>query len=147
MSRPVPQGKTAILMPSLGLRPATLGGVSGVVSARCVRLSAPRLVRFGTQAATPPNDEALVEPQRDENMQTRQPPVASAVFDAAYRRVDYHVTAWQPLGKRAFVFAIVMNDQRLVQPNVPEGADLDEVLQNAVRFVEQFLDGDASDPD
>lgn len=68
--------------------------------------------------------------------------MASIAFDAAYRQVDYHVTAWQPLGKPAFVFVIAMRDQRLVQPDVPEGANFDEVLQNAVRFVEQVLDAE-----
>lgn len=66
--------------------------------------------------------------------------VASATLDASYRGQDFHVTAWQPQGKPAFVFVVALRDQRWIQPDVAEAADFDEVLRNAVAFVERVLD-------
>lgn len=124
-------------------RPANLCGISDVASRKYSRLAASRRVRFGTQVLDTPTgtEGAIGEPAAA--LQRERAPVASATLDAAYRRVDFHVTAWQPHGKPAFVFVIAMKDRHWIQPEVAEGADFDEVMQNAVAFIERMLDAEA----
>jgi len=47
------------------------------------------------------------------------------------------------------VFVVALRDQRWIQPDVAEAADFDEVLRNAVAFVERVLDAqlDPEKPD
>jgi hypothetical protein len=98
-------------------------------------------VRFGTQVLDLRPDADAVGGVCEPPRQAAHAPVGSATLDASYRCVDYHVTAWQPLGRPAFVFLITLKDQRWLQPEVEEGADFDEVMQHAVAFVEGLLDG------
>lgn len=125
------------LSPSIGLQVTgpsrfTVGGTP-----RYSRLPAARSVRFGTEVA---DLESGAGPGQGNDEGGARPPVASATLDAAYRRCNYRVTAWQPEGKPAFVFLIAMGERRFLQPNVSEGADFDEVMQSAASFVEAMLD-------
>jgi hypothetical protein len=69
-------------------------------------------------------------------------PVASATLEGRCRGTSYRVTAWQPQGKRAFVFLLAVGERKFLQPNIPEGADFDEVMQHAACYVGQLLDED-----
>jgi len=129
------------LSPSLGLKWTGSGRLNSGDTPRYSRLPATRTIRFGTEVVDPTEagdvgDRAL----RAEGV-TRTP-VASATLDAAYGRCNYRVTAWQPEGKPAFVFLISVGERKLLQPDVPEGADFNEVMQNAANFVEQLLDAE-----
>jgi hypothetical protein len=145
MSRAVSNRTSPALGPSLGKRPGNLCGISDVASRTYSRLAASRRVRFGTQVLDMPLGEAVGNGDLDAPRQAERVPVASATLDAAYRHIDYHVTAWQPLGKPAFVFVIALKERRWIQPEVEEGGDFDEVMQNAVGFIERLLDVEAGE--
>lgn len=131
--------------PNLGRCPDNLCGISDVASRKYSRLAASRRVRFGTQVLDLPTGSDAGFEARGAARHIERAPVASATLDAAYRHVDYHVTAWQPAGKPAFVFVITLKDQHWMQPDVEEGADFDAVMQNAVEFVERLLDAEGGD--
>lgn len=126
----------APLSPSLGLRLAGFSRFTSGATPRYSRLPAARSVRFGTT----PVDLTDAGGAGDRTEGVTRTPVASATLDAAYRRRNYRVTAWQPEGKPAFVFLISVGERKFLQPNVSEGADFDEVMQNAANFIEQMLD-------
>lgn len=65
--------------------------------------------------------------------------VSSATMESTERGCHYHVTAWKPAGRPAFVFLLTVGEQRYVQPPVPEGADFDEVMLNVAGFVRSLL--------
>lgn len=126
------------LSPSLGLQLAGFSRITAGRSPRYSRLPAARSVRFGTEVVDLDEGGGAGDGTGTDGI-TRTP-VASATLDAAYRRCNYRVTAWQPQGKPAFVFLISVGERKFLQPNVSEGADFDEVMQNAATFVEQMLD-------
>lgn len=123
--------------------PNNLCGISDVVPRRYSRLPAPRPVRFGTEAAELPPGSQAADGGGDVAGRDTRAKVASATLDASYRGQDFHVTAWQPEGKPAFVFVVALKDRHWIQPDVAEAADLDQVLSNALAFVERLLDGEA----
>lgn len=145
MSRVMLNRSVPVLCPSLGQRPGNLCGASDVTSRRHSRLAAYRRVRFGTQVQDVPPQARSDMGEHVAPQQQQRAPVASATLDAAYRHTDFHVTAWQPQGKRAFVFVIALKDRHWIQPDVEEGADFDEVMQNAVKFIERLLDEEAGE--
>lgn len=132
MSRLTSNRKFTTMGPILGERPSNLYGISDVSAGKYSRLPAARPVRFGTKVELPAGTPETVHAT-----------VASATLDASYRGHDFHVTAWQPQGKPAFVFVVALSDRRWIQPDVAEAADFDEVLRNAAAFVEGVLDGEA----
>lgn len=124
-------------------RSGPLLGISDVCAGKYSRLPAARVVRFGTQVLELPSATQAADVWGDAARQDTGAKVASATLDASYRGQDFHVTAWQPEGKPAFVFVVALKERRWIQPDVPEAADFDEVLSNAVAFVERVLDGEA----
>lgn len=124
-------------------RSGPLLGISDVCAGKYSRLPAARVVRFGTQVLDLPSGAQAADVWGDAARQDTGAKVASATLDASYRGQDFHVTAWQPEGKPAFVFVVALKDRRWIQPDVAEAADFDEVLSNAVAFVERVLDGEA----
>lgn len=132
------------LGPGLGGR-SSLCGISDVSSGKYSRLPAARPVRFGAQVLDLPEGAGTYEEADGTSRKTTHAPVASATLNASYRGHDFHVTAWQPQGKPAFVFVVALKDRQWIQPDVAEAADFDEVLGNAVAFVERVLDGEAGE--
>lgn len=149
MSRLTSNRSSAGMVQVRGPRPTALCGISDVSSGRYSRLPAARLVRFGAEVRDQEQAAQAGDVWGDASRQAGQATVASATLDASYRGQDFHVTAWQPQGKPAFVFVVALRDQRWIQPDVAEAADFDEVLRNAVAFVERVLDAqlDPEKPD
>jgi len=135
----------AALGPLLGQRPGSLSGISDLSSRKYSRLPAVRLVRFGAEVLDLPEATGTYEKVEEGARRITHAPVASATLTASYRGQDYLVTAWQPQGKPAFVFVVALKDQQWIHPDVAEAADFDEVLGNAVAFVERYLDGEAGE--
>lgn len=129
--------------PRLVERPSSLCGISDVDSGKYSRLPAARLVRFGSKVLDLPSGTQAADVWGDASRQVTPAAVASATLHASYRGQDFHVTAWQPEGKPAFVFVVALKDRHWIQPDVAEAADFDEVLGNAVVFVERVLDSEA----
>jgi hypothetical protein len=143
MTRLTSNRKVSRTGPRLVERPSSLCGISDVYSATYSRLPAARVVRFGAKVLDLPSGTQATDVFGDASRQDTRTKVASATLDASYRGQDFHVTAWQPEGKPAFVFVVALKDRRWIQPDVAEAADFDEVLSNAVAFVERVLDGEA----
>jgi hypothetical protein len=133
------------LGPTLGERPGSLCGIPDLSSRKYSREPTARLVRFGDQGLELPESTGTRDEVDAPSRTTTHAPVASATLDASYRGHVFHVTAWQPQGKPAFVFMVVLQDRRWIQPDVAEAADFEEVLRNAVAFVERFLDGEVGE--
>lgn len=131
------------LGPVLGVRPGNLFGISDVSLGKHSRLPASRLVRYGAKVQDLPAATPDVDDHGDAAPRGIRAAVASATLNASYRGHDFQVTAWQPEGKPAFVFLVALADRQWIQPDVAEAASFDEVLGNAVAFVEGVLDGDA----
>lgn len=129
----------AVLAPSLGL---PFGGAAARTGSRGSHLLAAPAVRFGQRV------EDLSDDERDSfNGMEREGPTAttrveSATLAAVYRSTHYRVVAWQPLGRPAFVYMLVVGERRFVQPGIAEGPDFDAVMQNAADFVKRLLDTD-----
>jgi hypothetical protein len=123
--------------PVVGEGRSSLCGISDVAIGKYCRLPTTRVARFGSHTLNLP-----AEPARGDPQQAPRAPVASATLDASYRKQDYHVTAWQPQGKPAFVLLVALKDRQWIQPDVVEAADFDELFRNAVAFIERVLDGE-----
>lgn len=143
MARLISTRSVMAMGPVIGEGRGSLCGISDVAIGKYCRLPTTRVARFGSHAPDLPADPASTDTVRSEPQQIPRSPVASATLDASYRRQDYHVTAWQPQGKPAFVLLIALKDRQWIQPDVVEAADFDEVFRNAVAFVERVLDGEA----
>jgi hypothetical protein len=130
--------------PVIGEGHSRLCGISDVAIGKYCRLPTTRVARFGSHATNVAADPVGTDTSHGDPKQAPRPPVASANLDAAYRKQDYHITAWQPQGKPAFVLLIALNDRQWIQPDVVEATDFDEVFRNAVAFVERVLDGEAA---
>ncbi|MGH8037751.1 MAG: hypothetical protein ACREPD_08430 [Stenotrophomonas sp.] len=143
MARLISRRGVLAMGPVIGEGQSSLCGISDVAIGKYCRLPTTRVTRFGSHAPNPPAEPAGTDTARGDPRQPPRTPVASATLDAAYRKQDYHITAWQPQGKPAFVLLIALKDRQWIQPDVVEAADFDEVFRNAVAFVERVLDGEA----
>lgn len=132
----------AAMESSAGLQPGALCGISDLGSRRYSRYPTTRAVRFATESGPAPEGEGSSDGAEPPGGQPPTAPVASATLDGSYRGASYRVTAWQPLGKPAFVFLLAVGERKFLQPNIPEGADFDEVMRHAAHYVEQLLDED-----
>lgn len=127
---------------SAGPQPGALCGISDLGSRRYSRYPTTRAVRYATESGSPPEGEGTSDGTEPPGGQPPSAPVASATLDGSYRGAAYRVTAWQPQGKPAFVFLLAVGERKFLQPNIPEGADFDEVMRHAAAYVEQLLDED-----
>lgn len=123
-------------------QPGALCGISDLGSRRYSRYPTSRAVRYATESGSPLEGEGTGDGNEPPGGQPPSAPVASATLDGSYRGAAYRVTAWQPEGKRAFVFLLAVGERKFLQPNIPDGADFDEVMRHAAAYVEQLLDED-----
>ncbi|WP_102946800.1 hypothetical protein [Stenotrophomonas sp. VV52] len=127
---------------SVGPEPGALCGISDLGSRRYSRYPTTRAVRYATEPGCPTEGEGTGDGNEPPGGQPPSAPVSSATLDGSYRGASYRVTAWQPQGKPAFVFLLAIGERKFLQPNIPEGADFEEVMRHAAHYVEQLLDED-----
>lgn len=126
----------------------TLGGIPDALIARRIDVAEPQLMSCGRGLLDSVDATGHLDKQVGARKALPVPvpvrstvhaPVASSSLSISFLGVDYLAIAWQPQGGRAFIYLIRTKDQHWVQPEIAEGRDLAEALDNAVDFIERVL--------